>query len=279
MSSANRPFEYALAAIDIDETLIGPDKKIGSANRKAIAELQTRGCRVVLASGRRHANMLPYYAELGLDDYIVSCQGARVQHATTGEVLHRAEVDPTSAASLVAEGLARGFAILLWLDDQVLGQGDSKLIGKYECLADDPVARVDLAAAAPQSAEKVVWLGEPDLINKTKVEMQDRLGDKLLTTITESWSLEFTATQADKRHGVAALALRLGIPREAVLAFGDGNNDAGMLAWAGMGVAMPHGRASAHAAARIVAPEGDRESALARGVEHLLRRPDGVMVA
>jgi len=275
----SRPFEYALAAIDIDETLIGPDKKIGAANRRAIADLQSRGCRVVLASGRRHANMLPYYAELGLDDYVVSCQGARVQHATTGEILHRAEVDPTSAASLVAEGLSRGFTILLWLDDQVLGQGESKWIGKYEKLCDDPVALVDLTATAPRSAEKVVWIGEPDVVAKTNAEMHGGLGGKILTTITESWSLEFTAAEADKRHGVAALALRLGIPREAVLAFGDGNNDAGMLAWAGMGIAMPHGRASAHAAARFIAPEGDRESALARGVEHLLRRPGGVMVA
>jgi len=279
MSSTNRPFEYALAAIDIDETLIGPDKKIGAANRRAIAELQSRGCRVVLASGRRHANMLPYCAELGLDDYVVSCQGARVQHASTGEVLHRAEVDPTSAASLVAEGLSRGFTILLWLDDQVLGQGDSRWIGKYERLCDDPVTLVETATAASRAAEKVVWIGEPEVVAKTDAEMKSRLGGKILTTITESWSLEFTASQADKRHGVAALALRLGVPREAVLAFGDGNNDAGMLAWAGMGVAMPHGRASAHAAARIIAPEGDPESALARGVERLLRRPDGVRVA
>ena len=55
-----------------------------------------------------------------------------------------------------------------------------------------------------------------------------------------------------------------------MVAFGDGNNDAAMLAWAGMGVAMPHASAAALAAADRVAPEGDLETALARAVTMVL---------
>jgi hydroxymethylpyrimidine pyrophosphatase-like HAD family hydrolase len=43
-----------------------------------------------------------------------------------------------------------------------------------------------------------------------------------------------------------------------------------MLAWAGMGVAMPHARASAKAAANRVGPDGDPETALARAIEMVL---------
>ena len=68
-------FPYRLAAVDIDDTLVGPDKRVGAANRAAVQQLRGCGCRVVLASGRRHANMLPFHRELGLDDYVVSCQG------------------------------------------------------------------------------------------------------------------------------------------------------------------------------------------------------------
>ncbi|WP_165250092.1 Cof-type HAD-IIB family hydrolase [Paludisphaera soli] len=279
MSSLNRTFEFALAAIDIDETLIGHDKTIGPENRRAIARLQSLGCRVVLASGRRHANMLPYYAELGLDDFVVSSQGARVQHATTGEVLHRAEITPEPAARLVAEGLERDFTVLLWLEDRVVAQERTRWIGSYERLCDDPVGIVDLASLAGRSAEKVVWIAEPEVVARTADEVRKRLGDRTLVTITEPWSLEFSAPDANKRDGLAALARKLGIRREAVLAFGDGNNDAEMLAWAGTGVAMPHARPSARSAARIVAPEGDRESALARGIEEALRRAEGVKVA
>ncbi|OJW23480.1 MAG: HAD family hydrolase [Planctomycetales bacterium 71-10] len=277
--SANRPLEFSLAAIDIDETLIGHDGKIGRANREAIAGLRSRGCRVVLASGRRHANMLPYCAELGLDDFVVSSQGARVEHASTGQILHWAEMEPATAAALTVEGLSRGFSVLLWLADRVLAQTPSEWIGRYERLTNDPVEIVDLATLADRPAEKVIWAAHPDVVSKEAEAMRRRLDGRALTTITEPWSLEFSAQEADKRHGVAALARHLGIPRERVMAFGDGNNDAGMLAWAGMGVAMPHGRPSARAAARLVAPDGDPESALARGVEAVLRRAEGALVA
>jgi hydroxymethylpyrimidine pyrophosphatase-like HAD family hydrolase len=60
------------------------------------------------------------------------------------------------------------------------------------------------------------------------------------------------------------------VPASRVLAFGDGNNDAPMLAWAGLGVAMPHGRPAAHKAARRIAPGGDPETALARAIAHVL---------
>lgn len=276
---ANRPFDYSLAAIDIDETLIGPDRKIGRANREAIAGLRARGCRVVLASGRRHANMLPYCADLGLDDFVISSQGARVEHASTGQVLHRAELDPATAAALAAEGLTRGYSVLLWLADRVVAQAHSEWVGRYERLTDDPVGIVDLATLADRPAEKVIWAGDPGVIAENADAMRTRLEDRALTTITEPWSMEFSAMEADKKHGVAALARHLGIPRERVMTFGDGNNDVGMLGWAGMGVAMPHGRPSAHAAARIVAPQGDPESALARGVQAVLRRSEGVLVA
>lgn len=277
--SANRPLEFSLAAIDIDETLIGHDGKIGRANREAVAGLRSRGCRVILASGRRHANMLPYCAELGLDDFVVSSQGARVEHASTGRVLHHAELEPATAAALTAEGLSRGFSVLLWLADRVLAQAPSEWIGRYERLTNDPVEIAELAALADRPAEKVIWAAHPDLVSKEAEAMRKRLDGRALTTVTEAWSLEFSAVEADKRHGVAALARHLGIPRERVLAFGDGNNDAGMLAWAGMGVAMPHGRPSARAAARIVAPDGDPGSALARGVAAVLGRSEGVLVA
>jgi hydroxymethylpyrimidine pyrophosphatase-like HAD family hydrolase len=66
------------------------------------------------------------------------------------------------------------------------------------------------------------------------------------------------------------VAERLGVPRARVLAFGDGNNDAPMLAWAGLGVAMFHARPAAREAATFVAPAGDPETALARAVRAVI---------
>jgi hydroxymethylpyrimidine pyrophosphatase-like HAD family hydrolase len=84
--------------------------------------------------------------------------------------------------------------------------------------------------------------------------------------------LEFSPANVNKAAALAAVVEALGAWQAEVVAFGDGNNDAAMLAWAGLGVAMPHAAPSALAAADLIAPEGDPETALARAVELVLGR-------
>lgn len=261
-------FPYALAAIDIDDTLVGPDKKIGRANRLAVEKLRGLGCRVILASGRRHANMLSYCDELGLDDYVVSCQGARVEHPRTGRVLRRASLAATDTSALVLEGLDRGHTVLLWLAEGVFAQAETSWVATYRGESgNDTVSIADLRAMADRPAEKVVWAADPGLIAGAYAELAGRHDGRLSVTVTSDWYLEVTALAAHKADGVAAVAASAGIAREAVLAFGDGHNDVSLLSWAGLGVAMPHGRDSARAAARLVGTDGDPESALARAVD------------
>lgn len=266
-------FPYRLAAIDIDDTLVGRDKQISPENREAVRTLQSLGCRIILATGRRHANALSNARLLGLDDFVVSTQGARAEHTGTGEVIHAATLDPTDAKALITEGRARGFTILLWLKDEIVAQGVDRWIEHYyEETHDDPVTLADPLDYLDQPVEKVVWLEETLEVHGAQVEMSLRAGDRFNALMTTNHSLEFTAPNANKDDGVAAVAKHYDIPREAVLAFGDGNNDASMLAWVGLGVAMPHGRASAHAAAKLIAPEGDHRSALARGIAEVIQR-------
>jgi Cof subfamily protein (haloacid dehalogenase superfamily) len=263
------PFPYAMAAIDIDDTLVGPDKKIGEQNRKAVKRLQDLGCRVILASGRRHSNMLPYCDELGLNDFIVSCQGARVEHARKGQRLRLAALPRSATSSLVAEGISRGFTVMLWLTEGVFAQAHTSWVDVYHEESGDVVTITDLDALLDHPAEKVIWASDPARLLAVEPEIKERHEGRLSVLITNDWYLEMTALDAHKADAVAAVAAAAGIPREAVLAFGDGNNDVTMLSWAGCGVAMPHGRASAKAAARLVAPDGDPEAALARAVSQL----------
>jgi hydroxymethylpyrimidine pyrophosphatase-like HAD family hydrolase len=170
----------------------------------------------------------------------------------------------------VAEGLDRGHTVMLWLAEGIFAQSESPWVDAYrEATGNDHVGIADLRALADRPAEKVVWSSDPARIAADYAEVSARRDPRLYPMITDDWSLELTASEAHKADGVAAVAASAGIAREAVLAFGDGNNDVTMLSWAGLGVAMPHGRPSARAAARVVAAQGDPESALARAVDHI----------
>jgi Cof subfamily protein (haloacid dehalogenase superfamily) len=271
-------FPYKLAFIDIDDTLVGHDKRIGDLNQAAVQRLRSLGCRVVLASGRRHANMLPFYRVLGLEGFVISCQGAVARHTQTREVAHQALVPAPAAAEVTAEGLERGLTVMYWSPDGIFARQRTHWVDRYtsDC-GGDPVALADVETLAGQgapAAEKVVWGAEPGLIASLAPLLRQRYNGRLLVTVTDDFFLEFTAPAAHKAAAAAAVAARYGIDAARVLAFGDGNNDVQLLAWAGLGVAMPHGRPAARAAAKRVAPDGPAESAFARAVAEIVEQAE-----
>lgn len=270
MSANTIQFPFRLAAIDIDQTLVGPDKRIGAENRRAVGLLQELGCRVVLASGRRHDNMLSFQRELGLDDFVVSTQGAMVRHPRKSRALHEATLRPRAVAELIGEGLRRELTVMHWSRRGVVVNERSRWVEHYVQDCRDAVSVAQVEGLAGERAEKLVWGAEPRVIAALAREARGRFGGRMEITVTDDFFLEFTANEATKAAGVGAVAAHYGIAAEQVLAFGDGNNDVSMLAWAGTGVAMSHGRAAAKAAARFVAPDGDPESSLARAVNAVL---------
>ena len=267
------PFPFRLAAIDIDDTLVGHDKRISEANRAAVNRLKELGCRVVLASGRRHDNVVPFHRDLGLEGFVVSSQGAVARGVETDEVLHAAPLPPAHAAEVTADGLARGLTVMVWTAGGVFTLRRTEWVERYVAdSGDDEISMADVVALAGGGTpvEKVIWGADPATITRLAHETRRRYRAGVLMTVTEDWFLEFNAPAATKATAVAAVAKHYGVEPAGVLAFGDGNNDVPMLQWAGMGVAMPPGRPGAHAAARLVARPGDPETALARAVDDVI---------
>ena len=71
--------------------------------------------------------------------------------------------------------------------------------------------------------------------------------------------LEINAAGVNKGKAMIELGKLLGIPREEIMAFGDGNNDLKMLKEVGTGVAMENAIPSVKEAADYVALSNDEE--------------------
>ncbi|HEV2659294.1 MAG TPA: HAD-IIB family hydrolase, partial [Ktedonobacteraceae bacterium] len=67
-----------LLAIDIDGTLLNPQKQITPRTRAAIQAAHAAGVVVALATARRYRNTAPIAAELGIDIPLVLCDGALI---------------------------------------------------------------------------------------------------------------------------------------------------------------------------------------------------------
>jgi Cof subfamily protein (haloacid dehalogenase superfamily) len=274
--SAARP-RFLLAAVDIDDTLVGPDGVVSPANAAAVSRLLALGTHVVLASGRSHTNMLPFHRALGLPPGpVISAQGAVVQDSETGAVRFSHAIPAAEVADVTRDGRARGFAVQHYRPGGIHVDMRTRWTEYDQSRNSEPHVRVaDLLTSGerdgvPRDVAKIIWLGDPDAITDAVAEAHERHDARLAVTRTDPPYLEFSAPNVSKATALAEVAEALGVARAQVVAFGDGNNDAPMLAWAGLGVAMPHATGAARAAADVIGPDGDAETVLARAIALVL---------
>lgn len=79
-----------LIAIDIDGTLLDPERKITPEVKQAIAEAKAAGVKVVITTGRPLMGVHDILEELELtdySDYVITYNGALVQRATGEEFI------------------------------------------------------------------------------------------------------------------------------------------------------------------------------------------------
>lgn len=265
-------FPFQIAVFDLDGTLLGPDKEISPANRAALARVSATGCRVVLASGRPHFNLLRFQEQLGLSGPIVSGNGSLVKDTTTGEIWRERLLDAALASTFLDRG--RQLQITQVWDGPrgVFGWDRTHHLEILEVRTKETYGVVgDPRLAFPgESPFKILWIADAPQIAQLEQEMRAEFGEQVYITITDPEYLEFSDPQVNKASALAIVAERWGIPREKVVFFGDGDNDAELLRWAGLGIAMPHSRPLALAAADRVGPEVAPEDAVAAALDQLL---------
>ncbi|AFG36269.1 HAD-superfamily hydrolase, subfamily IIB [Spirochaeta africana DSM 8902] len=260
-----------MIALDLDDTLLDHDQLISVENHDALVAAEQRGIRIVLASGRSPFGMQPYLAQLELhqrEGYAVSFNGAIVMRSDTGQQLLYEGLPPDVAHDVMDWAQQRGAIIQTYHNDTIYITGenahthiDSSLTGMKQVVA-EPGKLLDLQPI------KYVFPGEPELLQQYQNELRAYLGERAGVFVSKPYFLEVMAPGADKGHGLAFLAERLGIDREQVMAVGDAANDLGMLRWAGTAVAMSNAVPEVLETADYVT-ERDNHHA---GVAHILQQ-------
>jgi Cof subfamily protein (haloacid dehalogenase superfamily) len=266
---AGDPRRPRLAFVDLDDTLLGPDKTISRRNVEALGALRSMGVEVVVASGRHHHNVR-LFRELGDLRWIVSSQGCMVAPAGAEELLREVTLSPDLAGEICERGRRLGLTLLAYDRHRAYAETRTEWTELYERKS-GWIPRVGDFRDLPQDRFlKIFWSGEPARITQLAHELAPEMQGRLQMVLTEPELLEFTVLGATKAAGAAVLLDHLGLRPEDALAFGDGNNDVEILRWVGTSVAMAHGRPSAQRAARFISPPGPPETAFARAVDLVL---------
>ena len=273
-------------AMDIDGTLTNDEKVITPRTREKLLEVQDRGVKLILASGRPAQGLKRLAHELELDSHdglLVCFNGACVIDAQTSDVLFDQPMPADELRRLLKH--LKDFDVIPWItkDDRLyledsyrcmltLPDGSQKNIVKYERDACDLRIHevADLASVVDEGpVDKLLTAGNPDYMQAHFEEMYAPFKETLAGMFTADWYFEYTAPGIDKAHALEGALPKLGIDASEVAAFGDGQNDKSMLAWAGTGVAMANAVDETKAVAQMVTASNN-EDGIAVALEKLL---------
>ncbi|AQS05932.1 Cof-type HAD-IIB family hydrolase [Clostridium beijerinckii] len=239
--------------MDVDGTLTNGKKVITKKTKNALIKAQNNGAILILASGRPTSGLMDFARELKMDEnhgLLVSFNGAKVVDCETNKVLFN-ETMSVEQGQAVLEHMKK-FDVKPMIDkgdymyvndvfnneihynDTILNiiQYESRG-GKFKLCEKD-----DLAAFADYPLNKILTAGDPEYLQVHYKEMMEPFKDTLSCMFTAPFYFEFTAEGIDKAKALDTVLIPMGYKKEEMIAFGDGHNDASMVKYAGIGVAM-----------------------------------------
>lgn len=230
------------------------DLSLDGRDVDALHRIVRAGVRVIACTGRPFPGALPWVKRLGLDGPIVCYQGAEVRTLDGGVLLDHG-VPHDLAMEVIHFAQRRGLHVQAYRDDRLLVARDRPEARKYAGHAGMEVhVVVDLDQAMGPTTPKLVVVSTPETLEALLPEVRARWAGRLNIATSVPEYLEFTSVQSDKASALRFVCDRFGIARDEVVAVGDGRNDASMIAWAGLGVAVEGSPAEVIAAAHRTIP-------------------------
>ncbi|UCC62622.1 MAG: HAD-IIB family hydrolase, partial [Anaerolineae bacterium] len=132
----------------------------------------------------------------------------------------------------------------------------------------------DLAAAVTLPPDKFIIIAEPEEADAIVPELRQRFDGRLRIVRSHRNFVEGNPLGASKGQAMACLAARLGIARSQTAAIGDNDNDADMVAWAGLGMAMGNAHPDLKAVADVILPSVEQDGVAVAIQKYILNSVD-----
>lgn len=271
--------EIKLVAIDLDGTLLTEDRRLPQANIDAIHQAIQAGVQVVICTGRTLPGVREIISQLpfdGEDEFLILQNGSVTHRLHNLEVLEQVTISRLAREALL--DFSRIFdeegAQLVAFDQEnlvlVSQHAPNELVLKDSEILGTPITRfTGDEFLAYEGFNKAMVLGEAVILDSLRDRLPSSLLDFYSPVRSQPIIAEFLVKGVSKASGLKALAERLGIDAEHVMAIGDQLNDLEMLEWAGLGVAMGNAVARIKEVSDVVTSSND-EAGVAQAIQNYI---------
>lgn len=230
--------------LDIDGTLVNSNKEITPRTYDALMKIQELGHIIVLASGRPYNGMKQYVEELNLDKkggYAISFNGGMIVDCMTKKPIVEKKIPKAYVRPIYEYAVKNDIGMVTYEGDTVITGTRIDDYMEYEARLNYlPLIEIsDFVDYVDFDVTKCLLTAEPDIkAPRCEHELKKMLEPGLNVYRSEPYFIEITTKGVDKAATILELLAILDIPREDSICCGDGFNDATMVKYAGVGVAM-----------------------------------------
>lgn len=266
---------YKIRALDLDGTLTNSKKEITPHTLDVLIQAQQKGLRLVIASGRPTVGIMPLAEQLRLKEYggyIMAFNGGLIIECATGKHLFQKLLDTSVYKHLYEVSNTADFKLLSYIDNCVACEDiDNEHVRYVAGLNKMQLRKLNSFLAEINIPEpKCMIAGNDEKLAVLEKELSEYYKGQISIYRSEPFLLEILPKGIDKANCLAFLLDYLGVKREELMVCGDGYNDIGMIAFAGLGVAMSNAQDEVKKVADYITLSNE-EDGVAAAVEKFIR--------
>ncbi len=259
--------DYKMIVLDIDGTLTNSSKEISPETLAALLEIQERGFRVAIASGRPPLGVKRVADALKLQkygNYVLAYNGGRIINCKTEEIVYQKLISSTVVAVLQEDAAEQGVGMLTYDEEGAIAATPVDSYMELEARLNNIVIKEveDFKSFVNFPVNKCLMTGEPERLIEVETALKQKYHGFLNIFRSEPYFLEVMPMGIDKAASLSKLLQMLGLTADQMICCGDGFNDITMLEYAGLGVAMANAKDEVLAAADYVTASNDENGIL-----------------
>lgn len=258
-----------MLALDLDGTLLRSDKKLSKYDAVAIKEAVRRGVKVVLATARPPRSSKRIHEGLGLDTPLINYNGALVYDVAKDEQVYHEPLDSKIAREIIklARSIEPSIVVSLEVRDKWYTDYDDPRFKTATAKRFKPDYVGSLIVPLSRPVTKLMLLFHAEQLDPIREAIMENFSEHAAFPESDKTIIQVVNAQVDKSSALQRVAEQYGIDPSRVCAIGDAPNDAGMLRWAGLGLAVGNAFGEALEAANVVLDQTNDERAVGLAVE------------